>query len=86
MVDPKIPLCRKAVWSMRDTVEPRALQSIALAVAEARSVDQVLQRIVDGLAGQPGIAWTVHCVRPEAGATLDKGPGKDATSWWAEKK
>jgi transcriptional regulator with GAF, ATPase, and Fis domain len=37
-------------------VEPRALQSIALAVAEARSVDLVLQRIVDGLAGQPGIA------------------------------
>ncbi len=30
--------------------------SIALAVAEARSVDLVLQRIVDGLAGQPGIA------------------------------
>ena len=37
-------------------MEPRALQSIALAVAEARSVDLVLQRIVDGLAGQPGIA------------------------------
>jgi transcriptional regulator with GAF, ATPase, and Fis domain len=40
----------------QDTVEPRALQSIALAVAEARSVDLVLQRIVDGLAGEPGIA------------------------------
>jgi transcriptional regulator with GAF, ATPase, and Fis domain len=38
------------------TVEPRALQSIALAVAEARSVDLVLQRIVDRLAGEPGIA------------------------------
>jgi hypothetical protein len=37
-------------------VEPRALQSIALAVAEARSVDLVLQRIVDGLAGEPGTA------------------------------
>ena len=37
-------------------MEPRALQSIALAVAEARSVDLVLQRIVDGLAGEPGIA------------------------------
>jgi len=37
-------------------VEPRALQSIALAVAEARSVDLVLQRIVAGLAGEPGIA------------------------------
>src|SRR5262250_154558 len=35
---------------------PEALQSIALAVAEARSVNLVLQRIVEGLAGQPGIA------------------------------
>src|SRR5512132_3435659 len=38
------------------TVEPRALQSIALAVAEARSVDLVLQQIVDGLAGEAGIS------------------------------
>ncbi len=37
-------------------MEPRGLQSIALAVAEARSVDLVLQRIVDGLAAEPGIA------------------------------
>jgi transcriptional regulator with GAF, ATPase, and Fis domain len=37
-------------------VEPRALQSIALAVAEARSVELVLQRIIDGLADQPEIA------------------------------
>src|SRR5215831_5053047 len=37
-------------------MEPRPLQSIALAVAEARSVDVVLQRIVNGLCGQPGIA------------------------------
>jgi hypothetical protein len=37
-------------------VEPRALQSIALAVTEARSVQLVLERIVEGLAGQPGIA------------------------------
>lgn len=37
------------------TVDPRALQSIALAVAEARSVDLVLQHIVDGLAGEAGI-------------------------------
>jgi len=37
-------------------VEPRTFQSIALAVAEARSVDLVLQRIVEGLAAQPEIA------------------------------
>src|SRR5262245_54322066 len=37
-------------------VQPQALQSIALAVAEARSVNLVLQRIVEGLAGQPGTA------------------------------
>jgi len=37
-------------------VEPRALQSIALAVTEARSVQLVLERIVEGLTGQPGIA------------------------------
>jgi transcriptional regulator with GAF, ATPase, and Fis domain len=37
-------------------MQPQALQSIALAVAEARSVSLVLQRIVEGLAGQPGTA------------------------------
>ena len=37
-------------------MEPRALQSIALAVTEARSVQLVLERIVEGLAGQPAIA------------------------------
>src|SRR5262249_39807880 len=37
-------------------MQPQALQSIALAVAEARSVNLVLQRIVEGLAGQPGTA------------------------------
>jgi transcriptional regulator with GAF, ATPase, and Fis domain len=37
-------------------VQPQALQSIALAVAEARSVNLVLQRIVEGLAGQPETA------------------------------
>src|SRR5262249_34230072 len=36
--------------------QSQALQSIALAVAEARSVNLVLQRIVEGLAGQPGTA------------------------------
>jgi transcriptional regulator with GAF, ATPase, and Fis domain len=56
VLDPKIPLRHEAIGSIRDTVEPRALQSIALAVAEARSVDLVLQRIIDGLAGQPEIA------------------------------
>jgi transcriptional regulator with GAF, ATPase, and Fis domain len=37
-------------------MQPQALQSIALAVAEARSVNLVLQRIVEGLAEQPGTA------------------------------
>ena len=37
-------------------VQPEALRSIALAVAEARSVNLVLQRIVEGLAGQPETA------------------------------
>src|SRR5215468_5282605 len=37
-------------------MQPQALQSIALAVTEARSVNLVLQRIVEGLAGQPGTA------------------------------
>src|SRR5262245_31424281 len=37
-------------------MQPQALQSIALAVAEARSVNLVLQRIVEGLAGELGIA------------------------------
>src|SRR5262245_28476823 len=37
-------------------MQSQALQSIALAVAEARSVNLVLQRIVEGLAGQPGTA------------------------------
>ena len=56
MVPPKIPLCHEAIGSIRDAVEPQGLRAIALAVAEARSVDLVLQRIVDGRAGQPGIA------------------------------
>src|SRR5262245_24051285 len=37
-------------------MRPQALQSIALAVAEARSVDLLLQRIVDGLLAEPDIA------------------------------
>jgi formate hydrogenlyase transcriptional activator len=37
-------------------LELKALQSIAIAVAEARSVDLVLQRIIDGLLGEPDIA------------------------------
>ena len=37
-------------------MEPLALQSIALAVTEARSVQLVLERIVVGVAGHPGIA------------------------------
>src|SRR5262245_24124061 len=37
-------------------MRPQALQSIAIAVAEARSIDLVLQRIVDGLLGDPDIA------------------------------
>ncbi len=56
VVPPRSPLCHEAIGSIRDAVEPQGLQAIALAVAEARSVDLVLQRIVDGLAGQPGIA------------------------------
>jgi transcriptional regulator with GAF, ATPase, and Fis domain len=56
VVHPKIPLCHETIGSIRNTVEPRALQSIALAVAEARSVELVLQRIIDGLADQPEIA------------------------------
>ena len=56
MVYPKIPLRREAIGSIRDAVGPRELQPIALAIAEARTVDLVLQRIVDGLAGRPGIA------------------------------
>jgi len=50
------PVVRRSDREYQRPVEPRALQSIALAVAEARSVDLVLQRIVDGLAGEPGIA------------------------------
>jgi hypothetical protein len=52
----KIPLCHRAIRNIRDTVEPRVHQSIALAVAEACSIDLVLQRIVDELAGHPEIA------------------------------
>src|SRR5262249_3493884 len=37
-------------------MQSQALQSIALAVAEARPVNLVLQRIVEGLAGQPETA------------------------------
>jgi GAF domain-containing protein len=40
----------------RRTMQPQVLQSIALAVAEARSVHLVLQRIVEGLGGHPGTA------------------------------
>jgi transcriptional regulator with GAF, ATPase, and Fis domain len=42
-----------------------ALQSIALAVAQERSVDEVLERVVRGLAGQPGCALArIWLVRP----------------------
>jgi len=37
-------------------LDPEALQTVALTVASERSTDAVLKRIVDGLAGQPGIA------------------------------
>jgi hypothetical protein len=35
---------------------PEALQPVALAVAQDRSLDVVLARIAQGLAGQPGVA------------------------------
>ena len=57
MVNRNIPLlCHGAIGSIREPVEPRQLQRIALSVAEARSVDLVLQRIVEGLAEQPEVA------------------------------
>lgn len=37
-------------------MNPQALQSVALAVAEARSVEPVLSRIVLGLLAQEGVA------------------------------
>ena len=37
-------------------MRPEALQPVALAVAQERSLDVVLARIVQGLAGQPGVA------------------------------
>ena len=37
-------------------MNPQALQSVALAVAEARSVETVLGRIVLGLLAQEGVA------------------------------
>src|SRR4029453_1693972 len=37
-------------------MRPEALQPVALAVAQERSLDVVLARIVEGLAGQPGVA------------------------------
>jgi len=37
-------------------MHPQALQSVALAVAEARSVEPVLSRIVIGLLAQEGVA------------------------------
>ena len=52
-------------------MQPEALQSIALAVAEARSVHLVLQRIVEGLAGRPGTALARIWLR---------GPGDLCTS------
>ena len=66
-------------------VQPQALQSIALAVAEARSVNLVLQRIVEGLAGQPETAlariWlrgpgishrTTRCTLPATGESTSE--------------
>jgi len=47
---------RRGHLAYQRLVQPQALQSIALAVAEARSVNLVLQRIVEGLAGQPETA------------------------------
>jgi transcriptional regulator with GAF, ATPase, and Fis domain len=41
---------------MSDSLDPEALQTVALTVAGERSTDAILKRIVDGLAGQPGIA------------------------------
>src|SRR5262245_44687326 len=47
------------------TLDPEALQTVALTVAGERSADAVLKRIVDGLAGQPGIALArVWLLRP----------------------
>src|SRR5215470_8013864 len=47
------------------TLDPEALQTVALTVAGERSTDAVLERIVDGLAGQPGIALArVWLLRP----------------------
>ena len=37
-------------------MRPEAFQPVALAVAQERSLDVVLARIVQGLAGQPGVA------------------------------
>ena len=37
-------------------MRPEALQPVALAVAQERSLDVVLARIAQGLAGQPGVA------------------------------
>jgi transcriptional regulator with GAF, ATPase, and Fis domain len=37
-------------------MNPESLQAVSLALAEERSVDAVLRRIVEGLASQPGIA------------------------------
>src|SRR5215470_7279727 len=46
-------------------LDPQALQMVALTVAGERSTDAVLKRIVDGLAGQPGIALArVWLLRP----------------------
>src|SRR5262249_7825247 len=50
------PVVRRGDLEYQRLVQPQALQSIALAVAEARSVNLLLQRIVEGLAGQPETA------------------------------
>src|SRR5262245_37285353 len=50
------PVVRRGDLEYQCLVQPQALQSIALAVAEARSVNLVLERIVEGLAEQPGTA------------------------------
>jgi transcriptional regulator with GAF, ATPase, and Fis domain len=48
-----------------DPLDPEALQAVALAVAGERSVDAVLARIVQGVAGQPDVALArVWLVRP----------------------
>ncbi len=56
MLHHEFPLCYDGIRSIPLGMEPRALQSLAIAVTEARSVQLVLDRIVPGLAGRPAIA------------------------------